>query len=82
MLPTVPVADARSIWSSAMMPSSMRATRVSRMSQLMTKVFRAIADKNLATLDATSALQPLERRLRASSGTGHITRVGPYARTH
>src|SRR5450432_1706740 len=43
MLPTVPRAAARSIWSSAMMPSSMRATRVSRMSQLMTRVFRGMA---------------------------------------
>src|SRR5689334_14477449 len=39
MLPRQPTELSRSMWSSAMTPFSMSATRVSRMSTLMTRVF-------------------------------------------
>ena len=62
MFPTAPRAAARSIWSSAITPFSMSATRVSRMSQLMTKVLRAM-QKNLRRQAQPSRFATLERGL-------------------
>src|SRR5215472_7597808 len=77
--PTLPLLGLprRSMWSSAMMPLSMRATRVSPMSTLITRIFLAIPGTKtfppLARRDFSSR-SPRRRRPRRAPACGDVTK--------
>src|SRR5260370_7817476 len=73
MSPTVPprgCAPLRSMCSSAIMPLSMRATRVSAMSQEITRIFLAILGRAFPPEGADRLQTSHTRKRRRSGGTG------------